>query len=540
MRPKSTVTRRGLATAAVLAGALLLPATAGAKTYAKVENPTVLTAPAILGVAGLPGPAAPAATPNASVKVLNVTPLEGVIGTPVTISASGLPANKPVTVTWSTANVSWEVETLPDTISYLGRAASPVTVVLATATTSASGSFEATVKAPEDFGGPHEIYADVEGVQQAFGVFTTTRSVTMSPQGGPVGTPITITYRGIGPTLYEGGAVLYYDNHYTGVLTANWTRGTAQVTIRAAGAPGRHTIQITNAIGEAYLNVPQSPQPWTTGFTLPFTVTKGKARMKPEMEWPVSVAPTDSARTTVQAPATATGASESLTPTSGPVETSVAVSASGLANGPVELVWSTVKGNRVNCKGICWVYVSVPLGSATVSGGSLSTKVTVPDGLGGWHVVQLVQGGQVVAQEPFYVKESIVGNGVSSLVVKEGQEFTVHLEGVGWTQLDNQVAVDYDNSYVGYGCGFNSNGDTLMHLVATGGPGVHLIDIYPLISNLSPSFAESYYGQLPILTFAKDEPALALGYQLPAIRLAITVVKQSGAHGKKHKAHSHR
>jgi hypothetical protein len=29
---------------------------------------------------------------------------------------------------------------------------------------------------------------------------------------------------------------------------------------------------------------------------------------------------------------------------------------------------------------------------------------------------------------------------------------------------------------------------------------------------------------VPILTYQKDEPGLALGYKLPAIRLAITVV----------------
>ncbi len=59
--------------------------------------------------------------------------------------------------------------------------------------------------------------------------------------------------------------------------------------------------------------------------------------------------------------------------------------------------------------------------------------------------------------------------------------FNVHLKGVGWTQLDNTIAVTYDNRYVGYGCGFNSNGDVVLNLVATGGPGTHLIDIYPLL-----------------------------------------------------------
>jgi hypothetical protein len=64
-----------------------------------------------------------------------------------------------------------------------------------------------------------------------------------------------------------------------------------------------------------------------------------------------------------------------------------------------------------------------------------------------------------------------------------------------------------------------------MNLVATGGPGVHLIDMYPLLYNLSPSFANTPYGMVPFLTYAQDYPGLALGYQLPAIRLAITVVK---------------
>jgi hypothetical protein len=30
---------------------------------------------------------------------------------------------------------------------------------------------------------------------------------------------------------------------------------------------------------------------------------------------------------------------------------------------------------------------------------------------------------------------------------------------------------------------------------------------------------------IPVLTYAKDVPGLALGYQLPAMRLAITITK---------------
>ena len=81
---------------------------------------------------------------------------------------------------------------------------------------------------------------------------------------------------------------------------ANWTRGVARVTIRAAGPVGEHTIQIGNAISYLYLNVPQSPIPYTNGATVGFTVTKDDGPPPSSIDWPVDVAPTVSARTTLQ------------------------------------------------------------------------------------------------------------------------------------------------------------------------------------------------------------------------------------------------
>lgn len=520
----------------VLVGALLLaPAAATAqgpgRAHAGQAFPpgvTVLDPPAIPGVAPLPGPIAKPATASDNMGILNVTPRQGVPGTPMTISGSGLPDNASVELTWSSADATWAVQTAPDTVNYMGRADTLFAVVLDNTTTSASGAFSVTLKAPQDWGGIHDIYAVVNGVEEAHGGFIVMRTVTISPTSGPIGTPITITYSGLGASLYTGGASLLWDNHYVGELMANWTRGTAQAVIRAAGPVGKHVIQIGNAISYLYLNVPQSPIPYTNGATVTFTVTKDNGPPPASIDWPVAVTPTVSARTTLKASGLAASSKvvADLAQTSGQVGTSVALTASGFtSSAQVSLVWSTVVGNRVNCASVCWAFVSVPLGTATPSGGSLSTHVTVPDGLGGWHVVQLMQGSQLLAQIPFYVKESIVGQGVSSVVVKEGQEFTVHVKGVGWTQLDNTVGVDYDNSYMGYGCGFNSNGDVLLHLYATGGPGTHLIDLYPMLYSLSPSFANTPYGMVPVLTYARDYPGLALGYQLPALRFAITVVK---------------
>ena len=189
---------------------------------------------------------------------------------------------------------------------------------------------------------------------------------------------------------------------------------------------------------------------------------------------------------------------------------------------PADLSWSTVVGNRVNCTGQCWSFVSVPLGRATATpDGSLRAPITIPDGLGGWHVVQVSQGGVVKAQLPYYVKRSFVS---MPKTVKAGKPFVIDLKGVGWTQLDNTVAVTYDNSYIGYACGFNSNGDVQIQMIATGAPGTHLIDLYPLLYTQQPAYPYPQLGMVPLLGFAMDAPGLAAGYQLPAFRLAIKVV----------------
>lgn len=515
-------THTKLIAAAVLAGALLLPTLATA-------SPTPLVSPPIPGVAPLPGPIAAPSTPAATMTTLTAAPDIAPPGRPFVLSGAGLPANQPVSIVWATANVTWVVDARPDSVDYLGRSATKIQVVLAQTQTDAQGRLKLRLVVPRDFGGVHDIYAVVNGMQVAKGGLLISRTATISPKSGPIGTMITVTYHGLGSSLYEGGASLLYDNHYVGAMMANWTRGTAVAHIRAAGPIGRHTIEAADAISFKYLNIQQSPIPWGTGGTFTFTVTKDNGRPNPRIDWPTNVTPTLDAKTTLQlaAAGVAGTATASLSSSEGFVNTKVNLTAGGLApNAPVDMEWATVVGNRVNCTGTCWSFVSVPLGNTTAKAdGSIATPISVPDGLGGWHVVQLLQNGKIVAQVPYYVKRSIFGKGVSSLTLKEGQHFTVHLKGLGWTQLDNTIAVDYDNSYVGYGCGFNSNGDTVMNLVATGGPGTHLIDMYPLLYTQQPSYPNTPYGMVPVLTYAQDAPGLALGYQLPAMRLAITIVK---------------
>ena len=121
-----------VAAVAALAGALLLPAFAAAA-------PTSLVIPAFAGLPGLPGPIAPAATPAANMTTLAVSPDVAPAGTKFTVTGNGLPANTSVAIVWGTANVTWVVDARPDSVDYLGRAATKIQVVLGQGQTDAQG-----------------------------------------------------------------------------------------------------------------------------------------------------------------------------------------------------------------------------------------------------------------------------------------------------------------------------------------------------------------------------------------------------------------
>ena len=547
------------ATMASIIPLAMLTTSANAETE---SAPIVLAAPnGIPGVAPLPftGVKAPAFTTPATMGNLTVTPNQGVEGVPVTITGTGLSANTAIALTWSTADGNWLVDVAPSTVNYRGASYSKYHVIMANVTTDASGNFSYSMKAPRDWGGIKDIYAVQNGIAVAKGGFVMTRTVSISPTSGPIGTPITITYTSMGPTLYTGGASVLYDNAHAGSIMSQWTRGTGKVVIRASGAKGKHYIEVKDAIGIAYLNIVQSPVPYANGGLAVFTVTKDNGPPAPYIKWPAQVVPTVTQRTTLSAAGLdpMTKAVATLSATSGPIGSKVMLNVTGLiSTGVHSLKWASVVGNRVNCGtgGGCWDYVYLPLGEASATDGKLSQEITIPDNLGGWHVIQVMKGDKIQAQESFYVKVSIVPfydkkgkvismglatvnnsstleaiavgqSGVGSNTFKAGEEFTISIKGGGWTQLDNTFAVTYDNSYIGYGCSFNSNGYTVFKLRATGAPGTHIIDLYPLLYTHQPSFTKTPYGMLPVLSSDRDFPGLALGYQVPTLHFAITITK---------------
>ena len=539
----------------MLGMAVLVPASA-AET---VTTPLTLFAPKDLtGVPALPFTGVKSAAftvSSTNISTLDVTPIQGPEGTPITISGKGLPANSTLPLTWSTADGAWIADVLPNSVNYMGVKYVKYSVDLVTVTTDAAGAFTYQTKIPRDFGGVHDIYAIKDGVAIAHGGFQMNPTLSISPKSGPIGTPITVTYTGMGPNLYTGGVSVLWDNSYAGAAQAIWTRGTSVFKIRAAGPVGKHYIALTAGIGVQYMNIKQSPVPYAKGSFVPFTVTKDAGAPAASIEFPPVVQPVVSQRTTLSDVGLDpnTKAVATLSSTSGEVGSKVKLNVTGLTTtGSHQIVWSTVVGNRVNCTGTCWVYNGVPMGAATPANGAIAQEITIPDNLGGWHVIQVKQGDVIEAQIPFYVKASIFsyldkngkilskgiakadtsnapesrdGSGIPTRTFKAGEEFTIAIKGVGWTQLDNTLAVTYDNNYIGYGCGFNSNGYMVVHLIATGAPGTHIIDLRPVLYVFQPSFANTPYGALPILTNNNDIPGLALGYQPPSIHFAITIVK---------------
>ncbi len=474
---------------------------------------------------GGPRTAATAAPQTAVQKLLQVNPDHGKTGEAFVITGAGLPPNKSVEFVWATVDGNYVTQVSPENVEFHDKQYADKKITLGKATTDAQGHITASFQAPEDYGGVHDIFADIDGADTARGGFNIVRNVTISPTQGPLGTPITIKVTGLGSKPYESTIAVRYDNHPTGIITAVTTQGSASAQIRAAGKAGKHVIDIDLAARSVpFLNNQQSGTAYIPDQQFTFNITDDSVVPSAQLDWP------DPARVTplsaavpktggMPKPAIASNAS-TLTPTEGPILSQATTRLAGLTpNAGVELFWVSARGNRVSPSG--WSLTDTSLGQFTTGAdGSLNTAITVPDDLGGWHEVKAVQDGKVVAQLPYLVERSLVG--VTPLQVHAGDTFTVHLKGVGWTELDNGVAVTYDNAYIGFACGFNSNGDITLNLTATGGPGVHLIDLYPML--YQGHGAPPWGYQEPFLSFASDFPGLALGYNLPAFRLAVEVV----------------
>jgi hypothetical protein len=433
---------------------------------------------------------------------LNLVPESGPAGTPVAVTAERLPPNQEFQLVWRTVKGSWKVA---DAV-YHGREYAPVAYEISRVKSDRNGRLTATFVAPEDFGFVHDIVLQQPDRMFTQAGFSTDMTVKISPESGPVGTPITVEVKGIGWRQLFNSWDILYDNHFTGWMSAVTTGGSATFTIPATGRPGVHVLEVLHGeLTFPYRNMQQNPEPDRPRWAIPFTVTPGPAVLpKP----PAEQAQTSVLRLPPQGELVAT-------PAFSGVDQTAVVRGEGFAPGKTyTLNWNRVVGNRMNGAG--WLEGSSPIGQAVadVSGGA-EFRFKVPDDLGGVHNLWVDMGGGLKKTGTYWIKATALPMDVTRGPVNT--TFRIHLKGVGWSETANIYHVVYDNDYIGYACAFNSQGDVELIMKATGEPGWHFIDLYPGIYKGDETRPNNF--RIPQLTYAADHP----GEDLPAFHFAFEV-----------------
>ncbi|HUB95588.1 MAG TPA: hypothetical protein VL993_06705 [Stellaceae bacterium] len=428
-------------------------------------------------------------------------PDHGAAGTRVTITADGLPPGREVDLVWRTVEGSWNVADG----HYHGRIYKPIAYRIASLTPDGSGHVSASFAAPDDFGFSHDVVLQQGDRLLTQAAFSIDMQVKVSPAHASLGSPISIDISGIGWRELENSWMLLYDNRFTGWVSAVTTRGSAHVTIPAVGAPGTHVLALVH--GEftfPYLNPQQNPDPDRPRFSATFTLTPGAPTLPPDP-------PRQALLHIKNLPPPGALVTE---PRFAGVGQAMVARATGLVPGRrYQLSWGSITGNRVTDG--TWQENSRVVATAVADGGgAISFPFKVPDDLGGAHSLAVVDDAKTLSGKAWVATTALpldVARGPA------GTTFLVHLKGVGWTETANIYAVTYDNGYVGYACGFNSQGDVQIFLKATGAPGWHFIDLYPAIYKGEEARPNNF--RIPQLTYAADHP----GEDLPHFRFAFEV-----------------
>lgn len=442
---------------------------------------------------------------------MNLDPPTGPAGTEVHVRGAALPPSSSFDLVWSGNSGSWDVRGDMNE-EFHGRVFTPTTEVLTAVSTDADGSLEASFVAPEGFGFGHDVtLVDEDGVVRNRALFNVEMAVRVSPTEGPVGTPITIEIEGMGVDNLENNRQILYDNRYVGWVSAITTNGRAVATITATGGVGEHDLVIARgAFTFPYLNPQQSPRPDIPVFREVFTVTEGEPVLPPAIP---AQADAPGSRPSEEHPTGVPWMTTDLI--SGPVGTPLTITGGGFDPAkPVAISWYRIVGNRVSGAG--WDEQSLDLGEVTAGDdGSFVLEIAVPTDVGGPHRIEALSGDETLATTSFAV--SVAAEPLIGETVTAGETVTIDLSGVGWTETANIYTVVYDNAYIGYACGFNTQGDVTVELTATGEPGWHFVDLYPAIYKGEEKGVQSF--RIPQLTYADDHP----GEDLPAFHYAFYV-----------------
>jgi len=206
---------------------------------------------------------------------------------------------------------------------------------------------------------------------------------------------------------------------------------------------------------------------------------------------------------TVPQSSATTGPRISVSPDIASVGQNITVNGAGFRPGSqVPLSFSDRVGDNI----LGFKLVSDPLKNVTAgSDGTFSLTMNTPPTLGGIHYISAANLTRD-SNGTLFVQRTATINATQG---PAGSIVAVVLRGVGWTFNTNLATLDYDNSYIGYGCGFFSNGNVTFYLTVTGAPGLHTIDVYPSVwwgpSTQTNQLSIEY--RYPLLT-PQDHPEL--------------------------------
>ncbi|WP_144036075.1 hypothetical protein [Sporosarcina koreensis] len=439
---------------------------------------------------------------------------EAYIDDEVHFTIDSLESGMDVQLEWTEVEGAYDIQKL---YAFIGTDYTSKEVPLVKGTSDDEGKWEGTFSVPSGFGGNHTLYVTSDDKKIGQTGFFVRPKFSISPESGPVGTEVTLEAEGLDWQTYKSMWNLTYDNKYTGMVSGVSTQGKANAVFRAAGSVGDHFLSLRSGyLGSPYINHGSSPH---TGWPAPdfvFTVTDEV----PLTEAYVEKTP-EAAGGGVEMPKLENkkDVTVELDKEEGIVGEDVTLTASNLpADKKVEVVWNTMKGNRVTDAGFDEHSTVLDTVSSGTDGKAVY-KFAIPDDLGGLpHRIDLKVGEEVYGQTYLRITPSIVE--LSPASGPAGTEINVTIKGGGWTEYDNAYYLTYDNAYSGYMCAFNSQGTLEYKVIATGEPGYHIIDMYPGVYEQQE--IDTDMTLIPQLTYREDHP----GSGMPAIRYGFEVTEK--------------
>ena len=190
------------------------------------------------GPAALPAPAATQGFGTMPARPVQqgiwTDPYGAIVGSPVTLFAKALAANRDVDLLWTTMVGNRSVTGFEERTKPLGKAR-----------TDSSGAFGWKFNVPDDLGGTHTITAKIgDDVIAKTTLYILANAFPLSVDRGPSGTQTRLNLKGVGWTETEQIYHVVYDNAFTGYACAFQSAGDLTIFLTVSGDPGWHYIDM--------------------------------------------------------------------------------------------------------------------------------------------------------------------------------------------------------------------------------------------------------------------------------------------------------